>query len=603
VSASIEPAAVPTRAESRLAGVAPVLVAWLMALAILAMTIAPIAFETVRDATLFDNDDAMRLVQMHDWTAGQSWFDMTEHRVDPPTGMTSHWSRLIELPIAGSIMALSTALDRDLSERIVVAVWPCVLLAALALAMLALAARFCSPPTLLAAALILALNPLFMFQLLPGRIDHHGAQMLLSLLLAFATIRAIVDRRPLAAVAAGAVGGLSLAIGLEALPFVALAAGLFGLAFIVVGAPVRRVVAGFGMSFALSTLLLFVATVPPSRWETVAADALSPPWLWMAVAGGFALAGLALFGSESRARRAVAAIVAGGAVAGVFVAVWPHVLAGPLADTDPLVRVLWLEGVGEAKPLLSLVTGDPDSFLYFLAFPAVGWFGLAFAAVCEGRRRPDFLLLLAFATMGLLLALGQMRGASFASLFAFFGWLYPIDRAHASLGRDRNLGRVAVLGVGVIIIVAASLPFFWSAIGAAVKASPAEAAPPASCRERGYMDALAAEPRGLVLAPLRLGPRILVATDHDVIAAPYHRNNPGNRFALEALTAAPDIAHARIRERGVDYIAVCLGDIDLPRLMAYRAGSFLETLVEGPPPAWLAPLEPKGPVRAWRVID
>ena len=604
MSASTESAALPARTESRPTGLGPILVAWLMALAILAMTIAPMALATIRDGTLFDNDDAMRLVQMREWMDGKSWFEVTERRVDPPAGMASHWSRLIELPLAGAIAMLSAALDdRDLAERIVVALWPCVLLAALVLAMLALAARTFAAPTLLAAAAMFGLNPLLMFQLLPGRIDHHGWQMLLSLLLAFATIRAIVDRRVGAAVTAGLVSGLSLAIGLEAVPLVALAAGLFGLAFIVVGAPARRVVASFGASFALATLLLFVATVPLSNWNVVAADALSPPWLWMAGAGGVALASLTLIKSETWTRRAVAACVAGGAVAGVFVALWPHVLAGPLADTDPLVRELWLEGVGEAKPLLALLGQNPSAFLYFLAFPALGWLGLAVAALGGGRRRLDFLLLLAFATMGLALALGQMRGASFASLFAFFGWLFPIDRALKAFGRDTNLRGKLLRGLGVVIVVAASLPFVWSTLGAAVKASPGESALLASCGVRDDMAALAAEPSGLVLAPLRLGPRILVATDHDVVAAPYHRNNSGNRFAFETLTAAPEAARARIEERGVVYLALCLGDTDLPRLLAYRPGSLLEALVDEKPQSWLAPIEPRGPIRAWRVVD
>jgi hypothetical protein len=117
------------------------------------------------------------------------------------------------------------------------------------------------------------------------------------------------------------------------------------------------------------------------------------------------------------------------------------------------------------------------------------------------------------------------------------------------------------------------------------------------------MAALAAEPRGLILAPLRLGPRMLVATDHDVVAAPYHRSNSGNRFALETLTAAPDAAHARIKERGVNYLAVCLGDTDLPRLLAYQENSLLKLLVEGPAPPWLLPLPTHGPIHAWRVVD
>jgi hypothetical protein len=602
VSVLSESALPGAHAENR-GGGAPILIAWLMALAIIALTVVPMIGEAIRDGTLFDNDDATRLVQMREWMAGKSWFDVTERRIDPPAGMTSHWSRLIELPMAGAIRALSTVTDRGLAERVVVAVWPCVLLSALVLLILCVTARLFAPPTLLAAAAMVALNPLLQFQLLPGRIDHHGMQMLLTLLMAFSTLRAIVDKRTGAALLAGVLGSVSLAIGLETAPLVVVSAALFGVVWIVEGERSRRVVFVYGATFALATLLLFAATVPTARWAEAKADTLSPPWLWMAAGGGGALVALACLRTQSSVRRAALAFAAAIIVSAIFAAVWPHVLAGPLADIDPLVRVLWAEAVGESKPLPLLVAQEPASFLYFLAFPTLGWLGLGAAAFREGRRRPDFLLLFAFATMGLVLALGQMRGASFASLFALFGWLYPVDWALASFGDGKNRGRLLVACCVVLAALFGSLPYPWSALGNMAKASPAESAPLASCGERTDMAALAAEPRGLVLAPLRLGPRILVATDHDVLAAPYHRNNDGNRFALEALTGPPDAAHALIKSRGVTYVAICLGDTDLPRLTAYRDGSFLATLVGGTPPAWLAPIEPRGPIRAWRVVD
>src|SRR5437763_9686188 len=48
----------------------------------------------------FSTDDAMRLVQIRDLLAGQNWFDLTQYRLNPPAGVPTHWSRLIDLPIA-----------------------------------------------------------------------------------------------------------------------------------------------------------------------------------------------------------------------------------------------------------------------------------------------------------------------------------------------------------------------------------------------------------------------------------------------------------------------------------------------------------------------
>ncbi len=575
--------AVPTTREKKsLGGAIPLLAAWLMALAIMAMSTVPMTVSRIHDGTLVDNDDAMRLVQMRDWMNGQSWFDLTERRIDPPTGMLSHWPRLVELPMAGAIRGLGLFVDRDLAERIVVAVWPSVLLAGLVLALLIVAARVFAPPTLLAGAAIVALNPVIQFDFEPGRIDHHSAQLLLALVLAGASVAALVDKRAVAAVVAGIAGALSIAIGLEALPIVATGAALFGAAWIVQGQSARRIVGTFGASFAIGAPAFFALTIPPSRWTTSACDALSPPWVWLAAGGGLALFGLALLPQPTRIlSRGVAAFAAAGAVVCIFALGWPHCLAGPYADVDPLVRALWLDHVGEANSVFSVALGNPALFLYFLVFPLLGTLALGLAALREGRSEPPLLILFAFSAMALGVALTAMRATPFAANFALFGWLYLFDRLLRA-SPDASMPRVGLLRAGLAVaVVIGALPFLWTVLGETAKPSAAVASEPANCGARADMAALAAAPPGLVLAPIRLGPRILVATGDEVLGAPYHRNNEGNRASLDMLLAAPGEAHRMVGERGVRYVAFCVGDPDLPHLEAYRAGSLLDGLVAG----------------------
>src|SRR5471030_1731840 len=49
-------------------------------------------------------DDAMRLTEVRDLLAGQSWFDLTQWRMNAPFGLPMHWSRLIDAPIASLIL-------------------------------------------------------------------------------------------------------------------------------------------------------------------------------------------------------------------------------------------------------------------------------------------------------------------------------------------------------------------------------------------------------------------------------------------------------------------------------------------------------------------
>ncbi len=73
-------------------------------------------------------DDAMRLVQVRDLLAGQSWFDLTQYRLDPPDGVVTHWSRLVDLPLALLIAAGKTLLPVRFAEQMAMAVWPTLLL-------------------------------------------------------------------------------------------------------------------------------------------------------------------------------------------------------------------------------------------------------------------------------------------------------------------------------------------------------------------------------------------------------------------------------------------------------------------------------------------
>src|SRR5262245_2193987 len=73
-------------------------------------------------------DDAMRLVQIRDFLAGQGWFDLTQYRLDPPDGVAMHWSRLVDLPIAILIRAIDLLVSSATAERLVLTIWPAILL-------------------------------------------------------------------------------------------------------------------------------------------------------------------------------------------------------------------------------------------------------------------------------------------------------------------------------------------------------------------------------------------------------------------------------------------------------------------------------------------
>ena len=56
---------------------------------------------------LGDTDDNMRIMQVRAWLHGQGWYDLRDYRMNPPFGANIHWSRIVDLPIAGLILALA----------------------------------------------------------------------------------------------------------------------------------------------------------------------------------------------------------------------------------------------------------------------------------------------------------------------------------------------------------------------------------------------------------------------------------------------------------------------------------------------------------------
>ena len=94
--------------------------------------------------TLLDTDDAMRLTELHRWLGNgffSGWFDLSEPRLQPPAGYESHWSRLIDVGLAGMLAAFGFFVDPELAERLMRAWWPLLWLLPTIAAMISIAWR------------------------------------------------------------------------------------------------------------------------------------------------------------------------------------------------------------------------------------------------------------------------------------------------------------------------------------------------------------------------------------------------------------------------------------------------------------------------------
>src|SRR5262245_28001831 len=251
----------PTQTRARAANGGSAVV--LLCLTVAAALAVPCLRSGVFDA--MSTDDAMRLVEVRDLLAGQSWFDLTQHRLDPPSGSPMHWSRLIDVPLAALMLLLRPLIGAVAAEKAMLVLWPTLLLAA-ALALVAgIAARMSGDArrqdVQLAAMIAAALAAPALIHFRSGAIDHHNAQIVL--LLCFLIFAGGIETSTRSALLAGLSATASLAIGLEMLP--AIAVGCVAVCGLLIwrGSAVAWRTSVFGAALAGSSALLAALLLPP----------------------------------------------------------------------------------------------------------------------------------------------------------------------------------------------------------------------------------------------------------------------------------------------------------------------------------------------------
>ena len=548
--------------------------------------------------TFFDTDDAMRMVQIRDWLSGQGWYDLTAYRIDPPFGVLMHWSRVVDVPIAILLKAFGAFLAPATAERLARIVYSLAWLAALIFATCWTSEALEGRESWTPAAVLTALSGLSLTVFQPGRIDHDSIQITLLVLALGATFRALEPEKWRWAALGAAFAAVALAVGLEELPLFVVLFSALPLAWVVRGDELRRAVAALGAGLAVCLPLVFAATLSPARWTVVACDALSP--FHLVALGLGALFCLALAAAsprlQTRTARCACALASGALTIGISAILFPVCFRSPYAQVDPLVRRLWLDTVSEARPLLSVIMDRPS-----MAPMLVAPFLFGFAATVDGAlrsrgiMRERWILTTALACVGGALAFWEIRALVAVAPIILFGAI----RVAMAVARARP-GASSLLKVELVLL--AMLPFSplpYAAI-------PAFAEDPAktklmnaayACLAPGSFPAIEALPPGRVLAPITAGSHLLVYTQDTVFGAPYHRNNRGNRFVLDAFRSPAAAARVAIAAEGVRYVMMCHG-LDGPIVK----GSLADLLEEGRPPSWLVPVKVVGtPFKVYEV--
>ncbi|WP_271079177.1 hypothetical protein [Aurantiacibacter sp. MUD61] len=537
-------------------------------------------------------DDWTRLLEVRALLDGQSWWDVTQYRMNPPDGFSMHWSRLVDLPLALFI----TLFGERWGMALVPLFWLLPVLFALRSIMLRLGF---SNAAMGFGLVILPLFPLLPGNFAPMRIDHHAPQAVFAL----ATAALMLSPRRWGAVGAGAMAAIWLTISIEGLPLVAMVAALYGLQYI---AEERRILPWFLLSLTVCAALLAFSTRSNLELFGIYCDILRPGHI--ASFGVAALvAGMVPFlpFQQHAAGRTGALVLIPLATLPFAFSFLGECASNPMAGLDPVLASWWHGYITEGLPFWKQPVSAAAMLIWTL-IPLVGGFWLAArgGAFADGAGMGWVMLfVLALSAWGYSLFI--MRAAVIAQLLIIpfaavtLALLLPQARAIPSL-----LPRLGAT-LGCIFL---ATPVFVSALTKPLDplfptpTMARGAAAPIAAGECDFAELDALEP-GLLLVTMDSAPEILGQTRHSVVAASYHRNQQPMVATINAFTGEIEEAQAIIANYDVDYVVACLSAGDLGLYRTASDDNFANALATGEVPNWLTPAAgfESGVLRVYRV--
>lgn len=512
-----------------------------------------------------DIDSTLRLVFVKELAQTNAWFDQTLERVLPPQGLTTHWSRLVDLPIALQYAALSSLFGESAANQAILVIWPVELFAGFCFVTF-LTAKTCFGEIGARFALMaIAVCIFYSFDTFKlTELDHHNLQLLIYALVLFRLLRNSPSLSDYAV--AGGLCALAIAINPDGVFFTA----SIGLAILTTWA--FRSPAGngtrsffFGMGFCLP--VFFVLQTPPASLLQFQCDRLSIPLLSVALVA--LCVGIFLPIIEKGAGPGFRLGTAVGLAIVVFMLASPAWLPCAISPFDGLPDEL-RNGLEtrhrEVVNPLQRLELYPQSTIMIIGPIVLSTVLMAFWSVFRpilarhGQWHPDrpFLILLWLLFMSLSSSFVQFRAGMFGLS------VLPLAIAFIASCAWHHVKQVSAplaLILTPVVFMFVSTPWIWGrslflrdSSGAEIVNVPRHSSGRSLCYTGHSFPPLDRLPKGSILSDV--GGRVLLYTKHDVAAVTSHSNISAwmNTRALERDLGVFD----RIRRsHKIDYVMVC----------------------------------------------
>ncbi|HEX7857976.1 MAG TPA: hypothetical protein VF503_30210 [Sphingobium sp.] len=554
--------------------------------------------------TLGDTDDNMRYLQVRDWLNGQSWWDLRQHRMNPPAGANIHWSRLVDLPIAALMILLKPIVGNVRGEELALGIAPLLPLLPLMLALGFITRRLSSNGTTTGglgwafAALLPLSAEMSLSMYMPMRVDHHGWQLALTCI----TLAGILDRNWVrGGIVAGMSSALSVAIGMEMMVYLAAGGAVIALRWVFKDGAARRMIP-YALALAGTTAFCYIFFTSNDN-RLPMCDALSPVWTTLFVLAGAIMLVLGMLPLSRWPQRLAAGMVGGAALILFAYSFWPQCLSGAY-QISPELQQKWLIYIREAKPIQQQAR---NVWLPLVALPVAG--ALTALIGCWVLRR-DRERLWAMGTVAVMILFSgallfwQVRVGPAAQLLAIPPLAWAAGAVLNALAQGPMRRRIlALAGIVPLAAIFCAYPLYpqispllmnakEKAKQAAAPKNPVKKKPSANalCRTQPALQALDQLPPALIFTMVDLGPRILATTHHSVIAGPYHRNGAAILDIHHAMDGAPEAFRPIAKAHGATYLLICPG---FPEGTIYQQRSpkgFYAQMIRGQVPTWLKPV-------------
>ena len=572
--------------------------------------------------TLKGHDDYLRLYQVLSWMNGQNWNDLTAYRMLPPDGTDIHWTRIVDVPIAGYIKLFSYVADLNFAIKLTAIFWPLSLFLA-AIFLLVTICDYLIPNYNRYYVLLFAVFcASTLVEFAPGRIDHHNAQIILLLAV---VLGILMQHSLLSSFLIGLSIPLSFSIGLDA-------AILFIPLLIYIGvewacgkkrAKDRIILVGAVMG--VSSVMLYGLLYSPLQWNNMQCDVYSLYYLSALVLVSVGFVGLGAFTNQiDRFDRSpvLARLIIGSLVGCVGLAILSYGFtqcgAGPLSGLSKTAQEVWLNQVMEAVSLGEYISDFQHGWIKYAAFLAVTLFTATIVLQKRFSTTPQWLALyftLLACFIGTLFQVSMFKTGlfltvPFCTMFATMTAKWLTEKVNIRQG-------FAIAGQGLVCVLISS--FFWEATAGLVPEPPKHRFTEMhssnqpiirtsfqknpghrSCYRTQDFDNLNFLQSGLVMSDLSYATSLLVNTSHNVITGPYHRNEEAVVDTINFFRGTKSEAQRIAEKYKIDYVSMCV--VGKETKLRSEKNTLRSEIFRGKAPDWLEWVSDKNAnVRVLRV--